>query len=906
MTAAAARRASERRAEKLLNDLLISHGWDLRRPPHGNLLLQNEYREHPDLMTALAAASKSGTGAGIPEAVLVDRLSADPLAVVETKRSASEIGRALAEAEHYARALVAQGYQPLAIGLAGWDEDHALRVSKWSGQGWSAVTYDGSPITWIPSREDVERVARPSASSELRPSIPRPEVLADRADEINRLLRESNVIDQLRPAVVAAVMLGLWQSKGNIRRDRANILRDINVACMEAFVQAGKRDLAKSLRIDEANDRLAARAKRIAIILERLNVTVLTAEHDYLGQLYEAFFRYTGGNTIGQYFTPRHIAKMMCDLCQITKDDIILDPACGSGGFLVSAMDRILREHNLSRRQMVEIVKHSLIGFESEPVTAALCVANMILRGDGSTGIHRADCFTSSRYPLGGAAVALMNPPFPHKKTDTPTERFVDRALEGLHDRGKLAVILPTSLLVKAGKGTWREKILKKNSLLAVCQLPDELFQPFASATTSFALIEKGVPHSQRRKTTFVRLHHDGLALRKGVRVARESEPNQIQPAIDAILNGTSVPGFSGRATVSGRVEWAPGAYIASAPADERDVGQAVDVLIRRLASFYTRYAPEVLEQRRAVTAGEIKLVEYRAEVSGQKLKNAKAIQGAEDEIGGRFDILYGLGEIESREGMSPGRTLVVSPTEQYNGCYGWLEFQTVLRPPFITVARTGSIGEAFVHIEPCAPNSDCLVLLPRCEEWGTIPELFLAASAIRLERWRYNYGRKITPSRLAGVKLSYSQSLKAHIAELWGRFEKVVNASLAPYQATGIAPDSGELGEEDAAPNGLQAAPPDDRERALFRELAEQWRRDRPRSSSATRMASHPAYVKIIDMGPRAIPLLLLELRDRPDHWFAALHAVTGENPVPEESRGRLPQMAAAWIAWGERNGYI
>ena len=596
----------------------------------------------------------------------------------------------------------------------------------------------------------------------------------------------SRIKDELRPAVVAAIMLALWFSKGNIRRDPHYILKDINEACRDAFVKAGKADLAKSLRVDEANEKLREKARRIATILERLNVTVLTAEHDYLGQLYEAFFRYTGGNTIGQYFTPRHITRMMADVCSVTKDDVVLDPACGTGGFLIACMDRILKAHHLSRAQMVQIIQKHLIGFEDEPVTAALCVANMILRGDGSTGVHKADAFTSTSYPVSKASVILMNPPFPHKKTDTPTEHFVNRALEGARERGKVAVILPTSILVKKDKGDWRAHVLKGNSLLAVCQLPDELFQPFAAATTSFAVFEKGVPHNPQRKTAFVRLHYDGLTLHKGTRVERTLEPNQIPAAIEAILNRTEKPGFSGTASISGKMEWAAGAYIESAIPEEAELRAAIDVLLRRLASFYTRYAPEVLAQRRAIARGEIEQVVYRDYVSDKKLENACKITGGTDEIGGQFDIFYGLGEIESREGIPDGRTLIISPTEQYNGCYGWLEFGIVLEPPFITVARTGSIGEAFVHLEPCAPNSDCLVLIPKDKDAFDPARLLLAASALRLERWRYNYGRKITPSRLARVKLSHSAELGQFTADLFDKFANVIEASLLPYQDEG------------------------------------------------------------------------------------------------------------------------
>jgi hypothetical protein len=70
--------------------------------------------------------------------------------------------------------------------------------------------------------------------------------------------------------------------------------------------------------------------------------------------------------------------------------------------------------------------------------------------------------------------------------------------------------------------------------------------------------------------------------------------------------------------------------------------------------------------------------------------------------------------------------------------------------------------------------------------------------------------------------------------------------------------------------------------------------------------MAAHPAYQEIISMGRPAVPLLLAELRRRPDHWFLALSAITGANPVPSESAGKLAEMAEAWIRWGEAQGYL
>ena len=144
---------------------------------------------------------------------------------------------------------------------------------------------------------------------------------------------------------------------------------------------------------------------------------MLTAEHDYLGQLYETFFRYTGGNTIGQYFTPRHVAEMMTDMVEVGPSNVVLDCACGTGGFLIAAMNRILAVKKLSRSQLGALVKKKLVGIDKEPVAAALCVANMILRGDGTTGVGTGRTVSTwPEFPVGKATVALLNPPFPHKR----------------------------------------------------------------------------------------------------------------------------------------------------------------------------------------------------------------------------------------------------------------------------------------------------------------------------------------------------------------------------------------------------------------------------------------------------------------------------------------------------------
>jgi hypothetical protein len=90
------------------------------------------------------------------------------------------------------------------------------------------------------------------------------------------------------------------------------------------------------------------------------------------------------------------------------------------------------------------------------------------------------------------------------------------------------------------------------------------------------------------------------------------------------------------------------------------------------------------------------------------------------------------------------------------------------------------------------------------------------------------------------------------------------------------------------------------------FRELAEQWKRERPNySSSITLMiACHP-YLRIISLGQKVVPSILAELERNPDFWFSALRAITDANPITDEIRGKLIAMKDAWIAWGKANGY-
>ncbi len=141
-----------------------------------------------------------------------------------------------------------------------------------------------------------------------------------------------------------------------------------------------------------------------------------------------------------------------------------------------------------------------------------------------------------------------------------------------------------------------------------------------------------------------------------------------------------------------------------------------------------------------------------------------------------------------------------------------------------------------------------------------------------------------------AEAKAILAEALRTPPVDRWA----VVNAMREELARSGREfPDSTPLIAEDRNP------------KQQFTRLAEEWKSSRGHSSKLADLAMHPAYQQIIGMGERAVPLLLEEMEAHPDHWDWALRAITGFDPVPKESWGKLNEISAAWIDWGKERGY-
>ncbi|MEU6363892.1 class I SAM-dependent DNA methyltransferase [Streptomyces albidoflavus] len=238
----------------------------------------------------------------------------------------------------------------------------------------------------------------------------------------------------------------------------------------------------------------------------------LSASKDIKGDAYEALIARSAEDTkagAGQYFTPRVLIESIVRCMRPAPEDIITDPACGTGGFLLAAHDYIVREHgkDMSTEESARFDDGAIWGTELVPATARLAAMNLLLhkigRPDGKPLIHVEDALAKPPAPGKRASLVLANPPFGKKSSivitngdgsvsredmsyhrkdfwETTTNKqfnFVQHIANLLTDNGRAAVILPDNVLFEGSRGaSIRRELLKRYNLHTMLRLPAGIF----------------------------------------------------------------------------------------------------------------------------------------------------------------------------------------------------------------------------------------------------------------------------------------------------------------------------------------------------------------------------------------------------------------------------------------------
>ena len=198
------------------------------------------------------------------------------------------------------------------------------------------------------------------------------------------------------------------------------------------------------------------------------NIKYIHSAEDYLGRFYGEFMSYSGGDgqSLGIVLTPKHITELFCELVELKPSDSVLDPCCGTAGFLIAAMHDMLQKTDNPTVQR-NIKKEQLHGLELQPYMFTISTTNMILRGDGKSNLEQEDFlkYNPSQLQEKGCTVGMMNPPYSMGNKSNPSLyeiNFTEHLLNSVVEDGKVVVIVPQSSMT--GK-TKEEKAIKANIL---------------------------------------------------------------------------------------------------------------------------------------------------------------------------------------------------------------------------------------------------------------------------------------------------------------------------------------------------------------------------------------------------------------------------------------------------------
>ncbi|MCX6365959.1 MAG: N-6 DNA methylase [Armatimonadetes bacterium] len=272
-----------------------------------------------------------------------------------------------------------------------------------------------------------------------------------------------------------------------------------------------------------------------------------------LGDAFEYLLSVLGSQgDAGQFRTPRHIIDFLVEVVDPKKDERVLDPACGTAGFLISSYKHIVKQNSRTRPgdlltadERTRLAKN-FIGYDISPDMVRLSLVNLYLHGFLQPQIEEYDTLTQDEKWNEHADVILANPPFmspkggikPHKRFSVQATRsevlFVDYMAEHLTPGGRAGIVVPEGIIFQSGTAYKQlRKLLVDDFLIAVISLPAGVFQPYSGVKTSILVLDKRLA-KRTESVLFVKIESDGFSLGAQRREIAQNDLETAKPHLAA------------------------------------------------------------------------------------------------------------------------------------------------------------------------------------------------------------------------------------------------------------------------------------------------------------------------------------------------------------------------------------
>lgn len=535
---------NERKTETLVRDRLRKLGY---YEADNGITVEEQKSEIAKVKSLLSKASKNAKGnAGYPEFIISNKKDVAFLIVFECKPDVKKhespsrdkpVEFAVDGVQHYAKHL-ARDYTVIGVAVSG-STNSSLKVSNFlfpagSTEAKELVNEAGLAVTEVIPFDDYYRLA----SFDPDVAKKRHSDLLAFSKELHELIwTKAKISEEDKPLLVSGTLIALMNT--TFMKTFSELPAE---EVQEAWLGAIKKELDKADIPQAKKDTMRQPYSTIAVhpnlgkpdsktakeypdgvfkeIITRICNNVwpyISVYHDFdvVGQFYGEFLKYTAGDkkALGIVLTPRHVAELFSLIANVGPDSKVLDICAGTGGFLISAMQQMLKKA-ITEEERTDIKKNRLIGIENNPKMFALAASNMILRGDGKANLHQASCFDDAVIKAVKRMkpnVGMLNPPYAQSKSDAELHElyFVKQMLDCL-DSGSIGItIVPMSCAI--APNPVREELMKHHTLDAVMSMPQELFYPVGTVTCIMVWIA-GKPHAKSgRKTWFGYWREDGF-----------------------------------------------------------------------------------------------------------------------------------------------------------------------------------------------------------------------------------------------------------------------------------------------------------------------------------------------------------------------------------------------------------
>ena len=600
--------------------------------------------------------------------------------------------------------------------------------------------------------------------------------------KINRWLR--SIDSQKRPILLSALMICLYPTKGLCNDFKANyaswsartIVNNIPLTVKEVLADEGipRRKIDVIVNelafIDTDNDLNNSEERLLIRILDELEHVVIPlfskrSNFDIVGKFYEEFLRYAGVSNVkkGIVLTPRHITELFTELIDLKYNDVVVDFACGTGSFLISAMNKILsmiEESDIADKKALRdnVKRNQLIGFEKNATMYVCALSNMMFHGDGKSNLLFCDCFSSEAQGMLDElerkgvkpTVGFINPPYGGKDNrDNPTKKEIQFLTHMLDRVSRFGVIIaPLSTFFK--DGAIRNEIVKRHTLKYVINMPRDLFMPNAATATAIAVFETNRPQGSQ-EVVFAELLDDGLVLSKA------------KGRTDALGRWPSIKTRLLR-EIRSPENCADGHHMVKCPVSEDDewmiqAHRSIDYSCLTTASFVDSIKGRLVYIAKRDLClldediDEVSLLEALTDYYGNFVREYRpepvdTSTWREFAFGDVFHRSNGCRLTKSD--MTPGATNYLGAIKTNNGVRDHIGEDPLFPGGSVTVNYNGSVAEAFYQSEPYWPSDDVYTLTLKDDSVDLDANLGLfLATLIKMHKQNYDYGRKWNSTKM-------------------------------------------------------------------------------------------------------------------------------------------------------------